>query len=65
MLLIVIVFFISIMFTLTFISMIQTEGMPGRNPVGAGTARSVLTVLKQIRLHALKMDYKVKSLVVL
>ncbi len=43
-----------------FISMIQTEGMPGRKTVGAGTARSVLTVLKQIRLHALKMDHKVR-----
>ncbi len=44
----------------SFISMIQTEGMPGRDPVGAGTARSVLTVLKQIRLHALKMDLQVR-----
>ena len=44
----------------SFISMIQTEGMPSRKPVGAGTARSVLTVLKQIRLHALKMDYQVR-----
>ena len=43
-----------------FISMLQTEGMPGRAPVGAGTARSVLTVMKQIRLHALKMDQKVR-----
>lgn len=44
----------------SFISMIQTEGMPGRKPVSAGTARSVLTVLKQIRLHALKMDHQVR-----
>ena len=43
-----------------FISMLQTEGMPGRAPVGAGTARSVLTIMKQIRLHALKMDQKVR-----
>lgn len=43
-----------------FISMLQKEGMPGRAPVGAGTARSVLTVMKQIRLHALKMDQKVR-----
>lgn len=44
----------------SFISMIQTEGMPSRKPVSAGTARSVLTVLKQIRLHALKMDHQVR-----
>ena len=44
----------------SFISMIQTEGIPGRKPVCAGTARSVLTVLKQIRLHALKMDHQVR-----
>ena len=44
----------------SFISMIQTDGMPGRKPVGAGTARSVLTVLKQIRLYALKMDVQVR-----
>jgi len=44
----------------SFISMLQTEGMPGRRPVGAGTARSVLTVLKQLRLHALKMDHRVR-----
>ena len=44
----------------SFISMLQTEGMPGRKPVGAGTARSVLTVLKQLRLHALKMDHQVR-----
>lgn len=44
----------------SFISMIQTEGMPGRKPVGAGTARFVLTVLKQIRLHALKMEHQVR-----
>jgi integrase len=44
----------------SFISMIQTDGMPGRKPVSAGTARSVLTVLKQIRLHALKMDHQVR-----
>ena len=44
----------------SFISMIQTDGMQGREPVSAGTARSVLTVLKQIRLHALKMDAQVR-----
>ncbi len=44
----------------SFISNIQTEGMPGRKPVSAATARSVLTVIKQIRLHALKMDYHVR-----
>ena len=44
----------------SFISMLQTEGMPGRDPVSAGTARSVLTVMKQIRLHALKMDHQVR-----
>ena len=44
----------------SFISMLQSEGMPGRESVSAGTARSVLTVLKQIRLHALKMDYQVR-----
>lgn len=44
----------------SFISIIQSEGMPGRKPVGAGTARSVLTILKQIRLHALKMDQHVR-----
>ena len=44
----------------SFISLIQTKGMPGREPVSAGTARSVLTVLKQIRLHALKMDHQVR-----
>lgn len=44
----------------SFISMIQEDGMPGRAPVGAGTARSVLTVLRQIRLHALKMDTQVR-----
>ena len=44
----------------SFVSMLQTEGMPGRTPVSAGTARSVLTVLKQIRLHALKMDTQVR-----
>ena len=44
----------------SFISMIQTEGMPGRKPVGASTTRTVLTVLKQIRLHALKMDHLVR-----
>ena len=44
----------------SFISMIQSEGMPGRDPVSSGTARSVLTVLKQIRLHALKMDHQVR-----
>lgn len=43
-----------------FISMLQAEGMPGRAPVSAGTARSVLTVMKQLRLHALKMDRKVR-----
>ena len=43
-----------------FISLIQTKGILGREPVSAGTARSVLTVLKQIRLHALKMDYQVR-----
>lgn len=43
-----------------FISMIQVDGMPGRKPVGTGTARSVLTVLKQIRIHALKMDHPVR-----
>ena len=44
----------------SFISMIQTDGMSGKKPVGPGTARSVLTVLKQIRLHALKMDHQVR-----
>ncbi len=44
----------------SFISMIQTDGMPGRKPVSAGTARSVLTVLKQIRLHARKMDHQLR-----
>lgn len=44
----------------SFISRIQAEGMPGRKPVGAGTARSVLTILKQVRLHALKMDHQVR-----
>ena len=44
----------------SFISMIQSEGMSGRDPVSSGTARSVLTVLKQIRLHALKMDHQVR-----
>ena len=44
----------------SFISKIQTEGMPGREPVGTSTARSVLTVLKQIRIHALKMDHQVR-----
>lgn len=43
-----------------FISMIQTDGMPGRAPVGAGTAKVVLTVMKQLRLQALKMDYQVR-----
>lgn len=44
----------------SFISMIQTDGMPGRNPISAGTARSVLSILKQIRLHAIKMDCQVR-----
>ncbi len=44
----------------SFIAMIQTEGMPGRYPVGSCIARSVLTVLKQIRLYALKMDHQVR-----
>lgn len=44
----------------SFISMIQTDGMPGRRPVSAVTDRSVLTVLKQIRLHAFKMDHQVR-----
>lgn len=44
----------------SFISTLQTDGMPGREPVSASTARSVLTVLKQIRLHALKMDHQVR-----
>lgn len=43
-----------------FVSTIQTEGMPGRKPVCAGTARTVLSVLKQIRLHALKSDCEVR-----
>ena len=43
-----------------FIVMIQTEGMPGKAPVCANTAAMVLTVLKQIRLHALRSDCRVR-----
>jgi len=42
-----------------FLSMIQTEGLPKSKPVGAGTAKSILSILKQIRIYALKSDYYV------
>ncbi|MDE6433433.1 MAG: site-specific integrase [Lachnospiraceae bacterium] len=43
-----------------FITMIQSDGMPGRKPVSPSTASMILTVFKQLRLQALKMDCQVR-----
>ena len=42
------------------ITRIQTEGLPGRKPVSPGTARMVMTVMKELCIHARRTDCKVR-----
>ena len=43
-----------------FIVQIQTEGISGRKALGASAAAMVLTIMRQIRLQALKTDCQVR-----
>ncbi|MBQ9505327.1 MAG: tyrosine-type recombinase/integrase, partial [Lachnospiraceae bacterium] len=43
-----------------FIALLQTDGYNGRKPIGSSSASMVLTVFKQLRLHALRADLKVR-----
>lgn len=43
-----------------FIALLQTDGYKGRKPIGSSSASMVLTVFKQLRLHALRSDLKVR-----
>lgn len=44
----------------SFIARLQAEGMPGRRPIGSSTAGMILSILKQLRLQALKTDCQVR-----
>ena len=43
-----------------FLKKISSTGLPGRKPVGHATVSMILTVMSQIRLHALRNDCQVR-----